>query len=102
MLPKTPIPTALIRKGGPAFTQKQSIFEAVFRSRKPPQTESLMHFAAAGYPPMAAASKIPPQFSGIFKSFVIGRKSFEKNSAAELLQIKTESAIKGKSAGITE
>lgn len=101
MLPKIPIPTAAIRKGGPAFTQKQSILAPVFRSIFPSRTESLIHFAAEGYPPMVAESKIPPQLSGILKSFVTGRKSFEKNSAALLLQIKTESAIKGKSAGIT-
>ena len=37
-LPKTPIPTAKIRKEGAAFTQKQSIFAAVFLSRIPSMT----------------------------------------------------------------
>ena len=58
--------------------------------------------AAEGYPPKIAGTRIPPQFSGIFKSFVKGFKSFAKKSEAELLQIKTESAINGKSEGITE
>ena len=37
-LPKTPIPTAKIRKEGAAFTQKQSIFAAIFLSRIPSMT----------------------------------------------------------------
>ena len=61
-----------------------------------------MLFAAAGYPPMTAERRIPPQCSGIRKSLVAGRRIIPKKSAAALLQMKTESAINGKSAGITE
>ena len=60
-----------------------------------------MHFAAAGYPPMRAESSIPPQFLGMWNNFVKGCKITLKKSAAELLQMKTESAINGKSEGIT-
>ena len=61
-----------------------------------------MHFAAAGYPPKIAATKTPEQLFGIFKNWAMGANKMAKKSAALLLQIKTESAINGKSAGITE
>ena len=61
-----------------------------------------MFFAAAGYPPIKAESKIPPQFFGILRKEVRGRKIISKKTAALLLQIKTERAINGKTAGITE
>ena len=84
MLPKTPIPIAEIRKDGPAFTHQQSIFAAVFRSRKPSQTRSEIHFAAAGYPPKIAAGKTPQQIAGIFKRTASGFKRTAKKSAASL------------------
>ena len=102
MLPKIPYPTAPTKKEGPAFTQKQSIFAAVFLSRKFSETRSLRQFAAAGYPPKIAAGKTPQQIEGIFKNLATGFKIAAKKSEALLLQMKTESAINGKSAGITE
>lgn len=51
---------------------------------------------------MAAASKMPPQFGERCSSFVMGRNSRAIKSDAALLQMNTESAIKGKSDGITE
>lgn len=102
ILPKSPMPITPIRNEGPALTQKQSIPAAVFRLTKPPQTRSFIHFAAAGYPPIIAVSKTPPQIGGNLRSFVIGLKSTAKKSTAELLQINMEIAINGKSDGITE
>ena len=61
-----------------------------------------MHFAAAGYPPKIAAGKTPQQVSGIFKNLATGFKITVRKSEALLLQMNTESAINGKSAGITE
>lgn len=51
---------------------------------------------------MAAASKIPPHFSGRRNIFIIGQNSSEIKSAAALLQINTDNAIKGKSEGIID
>ena len=64
-------------------------------------TASFMHFAAAGYPPIRAERSIPPELLGIRNIFVNGRKMISKKFAAELLQINTESAISGKSEGMT-
>lgn len=61
-----------------------------------------MHFAAVGYPPMSDAKSAPAEAEGIRSILVIGRSKTAKNSAAELLQMKTESTINGKSEGITE
>ncbi|MBQ5666984.1 MAG: hypothetical protein IIV40_02300, partial [Oscillospiraceae bacterium] len=52
--------------------------------------------------PKIAAGIIPEHVAGIFKNFAAGFKNSAKKSAALLLQIKTESAMNGKSAGITE
>lgn len=102
IFPKTLIPTKLIKNGGPALTQKQSVFAAVLRPIQLSQTRSFIHFAAAGYPPKSAASKAPAQHRGNFSNFVIGFKIVAKKSAALLLHIKIEIAINGKTDGITE
>lgn len=102
MFPKTLIPTKLIKNGGPALTQKQSISDAVFRSIRFSQTRSFIHFAAAEYPPKRAESKAPAQHCGNFIKFVMGFKISAKKSAARLLHMKIEIAINGKTDGITE
>mgnify|MGYP007111627840 CR=1 FL=1 len=99
--PNIPVPTAETRNGGPAFTQNVSIRPAVSLSSRPFLTAAETHFAAEGYPPIAAASRMEPQDFGRRSSRVRGDIILPSVSEAGLSQRNMDSAMNGKSVGTT-